>query len=84
MHQPEDQLVATRLSPSALAAFTHRVLAVVNATDSSCDALLDASVAGMLLLTKVDNDKNKMTMLSPSPLPLPSNILIAGDLRWSE
>lgn len=47
-----------------------------------CDDLLAAPVAGFVLVSRVDLERKRITLLSPSPLALPSTTLLAGSLKW--
>jgi hypothetical protein len=35
-----------------------------------------------VLVSRVDLERKRITLLSPSPLALPSNTLLAGSLKW--
>jgi len=70
------------VSSSAFVSLTHTVLALAFATSTQCDDLLRANIAGLVLVTSVDAEAQKITILSPAPLPLPSNILLAGSIKW--
>ncbi|EOD39549.1 hypothetical protein EMIHUDRAFT_420773 [Emiliania huxleyi CCMP1516] len=78
-----EQLLATRLVGGQLAPLVHSLLAVVRSPSGSCDDLLAAPLAGVVLVSAVDLERQRITLLSPSPLPLPSMTLLAGSLRWS-
>jgi hypothetical protein len=79
---PQEQLTATRTPSAAFVSLTHTVLALVLASSSSCGDLLHANVAGLVHVTAVDAEAQKITILSPAPLPLPSSILLAGSIKW--
>jgi len=36
----------------------------------------------VVLVTEVDLERKRVTLLSPSPLPLPATTLLAGTLKW--
>ena len=80
---PKDQLAATRLTTAQLGSLVNTLLALVFSPSGRCDDLLQAAVAGVVCITAVDKEKQKITLLSPSPLPLPSSTLLSGTLRWS-
>lgn len=60
----------------------HRVLAVSQAERE--EDVPTAPLYGFVHVTKVDSERNSLTVLSPSPGKLPSRFLIAGDLKWIE
>lgn len=42
------------------------------------------NVPGFVFVESIDSEKNRLTMLVPSPAELPSNILLQGDIKWTE
>ncbi|KAI7862877.1 Pre-mRNA cleavage complex II protein Clp1-domain-containing protein [Spinellus fusiger] len=63
----------------------HSIMAVLSAADDEEeDKLLNCNVAGFIYITDVDEDKQKMTILSPSPGRLPRRHLLMGSFKWME
>jgi len=81
---PRDQLVATLVLPAQYPSLLHSVLAVVLTDNSKADDLLQANAAGFVLVTAVDMERQKITLLSPSPFALPSTRLLTGSVKWQD
>ncbi len=69
----------------------HSVLAVSRAMPPSdrvwspeqeTEALMNSPVAGFIYVCEVDEERRKLTVLSPSPGKLPFIYLIMGNLKW--
>ncbi|KAI8089895.1 Pre-mRNA cleavage complex II protein Clp1-domain-containing protein [Halteromyces radiatus] len=63
----------------------HSIMAILNADDSEHDnKLLESSVVGFIYISDVNEDKKKMTVLSPSPGRLPRRHVLMGAFKWME
>ncbi|OAD70147.1 hypothetical protein PHYBLDRAFT_126526 [Phycomyces blakesleeanus NRRL 1555(-)] len=63
----------------------HSIMAVLSAPDDIPDnKLLDCNVAGFIYITDVDEEKQKVTILSPSPGRLPRRHVLMGSFKWME
>jgi polyribonucleotide 5'-hydroxyl-kinase len=62
---------------------THHILAVSMSSDVEED-VVKTCVAGFLLVTNVDMNKELMTVLSPAPKPLPRNILLLSEVTFMD
>ncbi|EMR11267.1 hypothetical protein PNEG_00297 [Pneumocystis murina B123] len=61
------------------------VLAVSHANiNDSIDTILESPVAGYIYVSDVDDNKKKLTILSPLPGKLPSSVLIMGSFKWQD
>ncbi|QSL64264.1 hypothetical protein MERGE_000420 [Pneumocystis wakefieldiae] len=61
------------------------VLAVSHANiNDSIDTILESPVAGYIYVSDVDDNKKKLTILSPLPGRLPSPVLIMGSFKWQD
>lgn len=78
----DDRMVAQQVSPARYPALLHSLLAVVLAEGGTCDDLLRANAAGFVHVTKVDMERQKLTLLAPSPVTLPQLYLLAGVVKW--
>ncbi|KAI8334497.1 Pre-mRNA cleavage complex II Clp1 [Blakeslea trispora] len=63
----------------------HSILAMLNAgQDEHENNLLGSNVAGFVYVSDVDEEKRKVTILSPSPGRLPKKHLLMGSFKWME
>ncbi|KAG5439283.1 hypothetical protein PCANB_001582 [Pneumocystis canis] len=61
------------------------ILAVSHANiNDSTNVILESPVAGYIYVSDVDDNKKKLTILSPLPGKLPSPILIMGAFKWQD
>ena len=63
----------------------HCVMAVSHAAERG--DVLDASVAGIVYVSSVNENNGTMTLLTPCPCPdgeLPGRFLLVGSLKWTE
>lgn len=61
------------------------VLTVMHAVPGSSEKeILDSEVQGYLHVTEVDEEKNKVKILTPVPGRLPSQVMLLGDTRYHE
>lgn len=81
------ELVTVEFGPSLL----HSVLAVCSfkavkkyGETGNASYLYLSTIAGFVVVEKVDMLKKIISFLSPSVDPLPSNVLLMGDLTWTE
>ena len=63
-------------------ALVHSILAVSGADQES--QVIDSAVLGFLWVTEVDEQKQKMTVLSPLPSKIPKSFLVLGMIKWIE
>ncbi|KAG8760525.1 Cleavage polyadenylation factor subunit clp1 [Ceratobasidium sp. 428] len=79
----EMQPVRVELSSGGL---LHSVLALLAPFDSnpSDEAILKQEVAGFLIVTAIDMQRRKITVLSPSPGSLSGRVALAGSLEWQD
>jgi len=76
MNPEETRTKLVQLKPSL--GLLHHILSVSTATSSEED-VVSTNVAGFILITEVNMEKECFTVLSPSPRPLPRNILLVMD-----
>ncbi|KAI8877110.1 Clp1-domain-containing protein [Backusella circina FSU 941] len=63
----------------------HSILAILNADkDEHENRLLERNVTGFIYISDVDEEKRKVTILSPSPGRLPKTHLLMGSFKWME
>ncbi|KAI8076436.1 Pre-mRNA cleavage complex II protein Clp1-domain-containing protein [Gilbertella persicaria] len=63
----------------------HSILAMLNTEDDEHEnKLLSSNVAGFIYVSDVDEEKKKVTILSPSPGRLPKKNLLMGSFKWME
>lgn len=65
----------------------HSVLALLSPFDSanpSDQELLQQEVAGFLIVTAIDMQRRKITVLSPSPGSLAGRVALIGSLEWQD
>ncbi|KAF7990682.1 hypothetical protein HCN44_000487 [Aphidius gifuensis] len=73
------KLVAVTPGPNLL----HHLLSVSFA-DSPEDDVVQTNVAGFVCVTKVDVDKQTITVLSPQPKLLPNSVLLLSDIQFMD
>lgn len=76
----------TKLVPvtASAASLVHRLLAVSMATDENSEDVIGTNVAGFVCVTEVDDEKKRMTVLSPQPGPLPKTLLLVSDIQFMD
>ncbi|CAO3620200.1 unnamed protein product [Cunninghamella echinulata] len=63
----------------------HSVMAILDADDSEHEGkLLESSVVGFIYISDVNEEKKKITVLSPSPGRLPRKHVLMGAFKWME
>ena len=63
----------------------HSILAILNVDqDQHENKLLESNVAGFVYVSDVDDEKRKVTILSPSPGRLPKKHILMGSFKWME
>ncbi|KAL5006475.1 hypothetical protein ScPMuIL_015281 [Solemya velum] len=61
----------------------HHIMSISSA--SSVDHnILEANSLGFIIITGIDMEKQKFTVLSPSPRPLPKSILLMSDIQFMD
>ncbi|KAG5439368.1 hypothetical protein PCK2_000817 [Pneumocystis canis] len=69
----------------AFSILQNSILAVSHANiNDSTNVILESPVAGYIYVSDVDDNKKKLTILSPLPGKLPGPILIMGSLKWQD
>lgn len=79
MPDNKTKLVPMIPSPS----LNHRVLSISVAENTDED-IVYTNVAGFLVITHVDMERLRYTVLAPAPAPLPRNILLLTDLPFMD
>ncbi|KAG1471845.1 hypothetical protein G6F56_001894 [Rhizopus delemar] len=63
----------------------HSVMAILNAPpDEHENKLLESNVVGFIYISDINEEKRKLTVLSPSPGRLPRQHLLMGSFKWME
>lgn len=63
----------------------HSILAILNSDQNESENnLLQSNVAGFIYVSDVDEEKRKVTILSPSPGRLPKKHILMGSFKWME
>ncbi|CAO3627356.1 unnamed protein product [Cunninghamella blakesleeana] len=63
----------------------HSIMAILDADDSEHESnLLESSVVGFIYISDVNDEKKKITVLSPSPGRLPRKHVLMGAFKWME
>ncbi|KFM02760.1 Polyribonucleotide 5'-hydroxyl-kinase Clp1, partial [Aptenodytes forsteri] len=81
MSQEDNQLKLVPVTPGR--DMVHHLLSVSTA-DSPDDNISETSVAGFIVVTGVDLERQVFTVLSPAPRPLPKNFLLIMDIRFMD
>uniref|UniRef100_A0A8C5X233 Cleavage factor polyribonucleotide kinase subunit 1 n=1 Tax=Malurus cyaneus samueli TaxID=2593467 RepID=A0A8C5X233_9PASS len=81
MSQEDNQLKLVPVTPGR--DMVHHLLSVSTA-DSPEDNISETSVAGFIVVTGVDLERQVFTVLSPAPRPLPKNFLLIMDIRFMD
>ncbi|XP_078064649.1 polyribonucleotide 5'-hydroxyl-kinase Clp1 [Mustelus asterias] len=81
MSQEDNQLKLVAVQPGR--DLVHHLLSVSTA-DSPEENLIETSVAGFIVVTSVDVERQLFTVLSPAPRPLPKSILLIMDIRFMD
>ncbi|XP_043542072.1 polyribonucleotide 5'-hydroxyl-kinase Clp1 [Chiloscyllium plagiosum] len=81
MSQEDNQLKLVPVQPGR--DLVHHLLSVSTA-DSPEENLIETSVAGFIVVTSVDVERQLFTVLSPAPRPLPKSILLIMDIRFMD
>ncbi|XP_043940040.1 polyribonucleotide 5'-hydroxyl-kinase Clp1 isoform X2 [Protopterus annectens] len=81
MSQEDNQLKLVPVTPGR--DLIHHLLSVSTA-ESTDENLVETSVAGFIVVTGVDTERQIFTVLSPAPRPLPKNILLIMDIRFMD
>ncbi|XP_041087874.1 polyribonucleotide 5'-hydroxyl-kinase Clp1 [Polyodon spathula] len=78
MSQEDNQLKLVPVTPGR--DLVHHLLSVSTAEGGAGDSVIESSVAGFIVVTAVDPERQVLTVLSPAPRPLPKNILLIMDV----
>ncbi|XP_069089164.1 polyribonucleotide 5'-hydroxyl-kinase Clp1 [Pleurodeles waltl] len=81
MSQEDNQLKLVPVTPGR--DMVHHLLSVSTA-DSTDENIVETSVAGFIVVTSVDPERQVFTVLSPAPRPLPKGILLIMDIRFMD
>ncbi|NXW46353.1 CLP1 kinase, partial [Nyctiprogne leucopyga] len=81
MSQEDNQLKLVPVTPGR--DMVHHLLSVSTA-DSPDDGISETSVAGFIVVTGVDLERQVFTVLSPAPRPLPKSFLLIMDIRFMD
>nr|XP_033777017.1 polyribonucleotide 5'-hydroxyl-kinase Clp1 [Geotrypetes seraphini]XP_033777018.1 polyribonucleotide 5'-hydroxyl-kinase Clp1 [Geotrypetes seraphini] len=81
MSQEDNQLKLVPVTPGR--DMVHHLLSVSTA-DSIEENISETSVAGFIVVTGVDLERQVFTILSPAPRPLPKGILLIMDIRFMD
>ncbi|XP_078530264.1 polyribonucleotide 5'-hydroxyl-kinase Clp1 [Lissotriton helveticus] len=81
MSQEDNQLKLVPVTPGR--DMVHHLLSVSTA-DSTDENIAETSVAGFIVVTSVDPERQVFTVLSPAPRPLPKGILLIMDIRFMD
>ncbi|XP_053923312.1 polyribonucleotide 5'-hydroxyl-kinase Clp1 isoform X2 [Cuculus canorus] len=81
MSQEDNQLKLVPVTPGR--DMVHHLLSVSTA-DSPDDPISESSVAGFIVVTAVDPERQLFTVLSPAPRPLPKSFLLIMDIRFMD
>ncbi|XP_029431268.1 polyribonucleotide 5'-hydroxyl-kinase Clp1 [Rhinatrema bivittatum] len=81
MSQEDNQLKLVPVTPGR--DMVHHLLSVSTA-DSIDENISETSVAGFIVVTGVDPERQVFTILSPAPRPLPKGILLIMDIRFMD
>ncbi|XP_006012987.1 polyribonucleotide 5'-hydroxyl-kinase Clp1 [Latimeria chalumnae] len=81
MSQEDNQLKLVPVTPGR--DLVHHLLSMSTA-DSVEENIIETSVAGFIVVTGVDTERQVFTVLSPAPRPLPKNILLIMDIRFMD
>ncbi|XP_009640808.1 LOW QUALITY PROTEIN: polyribonucleotide 5'-hydroxyl-kinase Clp1, partial [Egretta garzetta] len=79
----EDNQLRKRVPGTPGRDMVHHLLSVSTA-DSPDDNISETSVAGFIVVTGVDLERQGFTVLSPAPRPLPKNFLLIMDIRFMD
>ncbi|KAG8802925.1 Cleavage polyadenylation factor subunit clp1 [Serendipita sp. 400] len=64
------------------------VLAVLSLTEAPEmdieEAILDADVLGFVVITSIDTENNRFTVLVPSAASLAGRVALTGSIQWQE
>ncbi|NWJ00280.1 CLP1 kinase, partial [Crypturellus undulatus] len=81
MSQEDNQLKLVPVTPGR--DMVHHLLSVSTA-EGADDAVSESSVAGFIVVTGVDLERQVFTVLSPAPRPLPKSFLLIMDIRFMD
>ncbi|XP_009460937.1 PREDICTED: polyribonucleotide 5'-hydroxyl-kinase Clp1, partial [Nipponia nippon] len=81
MSQEDNQLKLVPVTPGR--DMVHHLLSVSTA-DGPDDNISETSVAGFIVVTGVDLERQVFTVLSPAPRPLPKSFLLIMDIRFMD
>ncbi|KAG8546654.1 hypothetical protein GDO81_030109 [Engystomops pustulosus] len=83
MSQEDNQLKLVPVTPGRDMA--HHLLSVVPIDGGPADeGLEEKNVAGFIVITGVDTERQTLTVLSPAPRPLPKCVLLIMDIRFMD
>ncbi|MGH0164892.1 UNVERIFIED_CONTAM: hypothetical protein FKN15_047971 [Acipenser sinensis] len=82
MSQEDNQLKLVPVTPGR--DLVHHLLSVSAAEGGAGDPVIESSVAGFVVVTAVDPERQVLTVLSPAPRPLPRNTLLIMDIRFMD
>ncbi|KAK7572174.1 hypothetical protein V9T40_014646 [Parthenolecanium corni] len=76
-----DNYVVKLLPEQKMTKILHHILSVSHASSDE-EKVNATNIAGFVCVTKVDVDRQLLTLLSPQPKPLPNTILIISDIQF--
>ncbi|KAM4636819.1 polyribonucleotide 5'-hydroxyl-kinase Clp1 [Discoglossus pictus] len=83
MSQEDNQLKLVPVTPGRDMA--HHLLSVVPVDGGGAEeGVEERSVAGFIVITGVDSERQTLTVLSPAPRPLPKSVLLIMDIRFMD
>ncbi len=68
------------VQPSSARDLLNRVLSVSFATGS--EDLISTNVAGFVVVTDINQEEARLTVLSPQPRPLPETLLLVSEIQF--
>ncbi len=80
MRQEDNQTKLVAVQPSSARDLLNRVLAVSFAT--APEDLIVTNVAGFVVVTDINTDEQRLTLLSPQPRPLPETLLLVSEIQF--
>ncbi len=80
MKQEDNQTKLVAVQPSSARDLLNRALSVSFAT--APEDLIVTNVAGFVIVTEINADKQVLTVLSPQPRPLPDTLLLVSEIQY--